>query len=160
MAQAEKNQNQNQTQTQRERIDLAPWLVNLTDQNGEVVGLGLILESPSHLPAREEEGFKETLGGLLRGFIDPQTGKPCTFVSKTTGEIIEGGLPIRLFEADAAALAEHLGERPARAKLHLLLGEDATASVYRTEDGGIAYVALRLGQVEGAVYRAPQLKRF
>ncbi len=150
-------QGQQDEKKARERQSLEKYMVDLTDQIGNVIGKGLILENPSHLEATEDH--KETLGGLLKGFIDSETGKPCTFISKTTGEVIEGGLPIRLFDEDAAAIAEHLGDRPARAQLHLLV-QDATASIYRTQDGAVAYAALRISQVLGAAYRAPKLISF
>ena len=148
---------QAETKQARERMDLSAHLVDLHDQGGNVVGKGFVLDSPSHLVATEDH--KETFGGLLKGFIDPVSGKPCTFVSKTTGEEITGGLSIRLFDEDAEALVDHLGAAPAKAQLHLLV-TDANAAIYRKEDGTVAYAAFRLNQIGGAAYRAPKLLKF
>ena len=141
----------------REKMDLSAYLVALHDQQGNEVGKGFVLDSPSHLAATDEH--KETFGGLLKGFVDPQTRKPCTFISKTTGEVIEGGLPVRFFDEDAEALVDHLGMAPAKAQLHLLI-TDASASIYRKEDGSVAYAVFRLNQIGGAAWRAPKLLHF
>ena len=153
------DQTENQSKTEiRERMSLTPFVRDITHPvTGEVVGKGLVLDNASHLD--ESDKGRETAGGLLKGFIDPVTKKPCTFVN-SKGEVIVGGCPVRLFGDDAAALIRTLGEPEGKdTQLILLLEDGADAAVYRKEDESIAFLVLRKSQVLGAAFQTAKVAK-
>ena len=159
-AQQAQAQDQTQTAQQRERISLDAFLSDLASpETGEVLCQGLALEYASFLPARED-GRKATMSGLLMGFVDPVTGNPCHFEGKN-GELLPGGCPIRFFGEDAEVMTDLLGERPAGLSLGLELQPEASASVYRAEDGSVLFLVLgtkdviNAGWVRGQKVRVP-----
>lgn len=154
-------QAQTETTTQaesRERMDLTPWLTEITHPTtSEVLGKGLVLDNASHL--EESEKGRETAGGLLKGFVDPVSGKPCTFTN-AKGEVIVGGCPIRLFQDDAAALIRTIGEPEGKdSQLILLLEAEADAAVYRKESGEVAFLVLRRNQIRGAALQVAKVAK-
>lgn len=154
---AENTQTQTSTQNEtRERMQLEGFLADIANPNtGEVVGKGLVLENASHLLATEEH--KETYGGIIRQFVDPVSGKRSWFLNDR-GEKIEAGCPVRIFDADAAALARSIGEPVGRdSQLLLKMEPGADAAVYRREDGTVAFLAVRLSAVVGGKIRPREI---
>jgi len=139
-------QSQSTTAAQtRETMPLAQFLADHTMRNSEVVTGALSLSNVSYLPANEDQ--KSTFGGLLQGFVDPVTGKPCSFVGRD-GVAVIGGCPVRLFGEDADFCEEQLGIEPASV-LHLGIKADAQGRVYRKEDGTVSFLAIRLADLNG-----------
>ena len=157
---ARNTQTQDQTQTEtkavRERMSIAPWLTEITHPTtGEVIGKGLVLDNASHL-LKSDKG-RETFGGMINGFIDPKTQRPCMFTNDK-GESIVGKCPVRLFEDDAAALERTVGEPVGKdSQLVLLLSDGADAAVYRKEDDSVSVLVLRRSQILGAALQAPKI---
>jgi len=143
-AQIENSQSQTETQERRERLVLSQWRTNIMNKAGQVVGTGLELTSVSFLPENDEH--KATYGGMLDGFLDAKTGRPCTFTSKT-GEVINGKCPIRFFDTDAEALLGMVGEPRPGHRLQLVLTDEADAAVYRKDDDAVSFLALRMSAV-------------
>jgi hypothetical protein len=123
----------------RERQSLKALTVSLNN------GLALTLTNISFLP--EAVGKKATFGGLVSGYIDPVTGKPCHFEGRN-GEIIAGGLPVRLFGAEAEMAIEAIGTAAGHT---LLLGvtETIDGGIYRKDDGEVAYAAISIKSLTG-----------
>lgn len=152
-------QPQAETQTEsRERMSLEKFVQDITHPvTGEVLGKGLVLDNASHL--EESEKGRETAGGLLKGFVDLVSGKPCTFTN-AKGEVIVGGCPIRLFQDDAAALIRTIGEPEGKdSQLILLLEDGADAAVYRKESGEVAFLVLRRNQIRGAALQVAKVAK-
>ena len=154
-------QTETQTETQiesRERMGLEKFVQDITHPiTGEVLGKGLVLDNASHL--EESEKGRETAGGLLKGFVDPVSGKPCTFTN-AKGEVIVGGCPVRLFQDDAAALIRTIGEPEGKdSQLILLLEAEADAAVYRKEDESVAFLVLRRNQIRGAALQVAKVAK-
>ena len=150
------DQPQSETKVARERMDLAPWLTDIAHPvTGEVIGRGLVLDNASHLHASEKG--RETFGGMIPGFVDPVTQKPCMFTNDK-GETIVGKCPVRLFEDDATALERTVGEPVGKdSQLVLLLAPESDVAVYRKEDESVAFLVLRRNQVLGAALQAPKI---
>jgi hypothetical protein len=141
IANTQKNtQDQPSTVTTRERQSLTALTVELEG------GRALQLTNISYLP--ENSGKKATFGGLVANYIDPVTGQPCHFAGRN-GEIIAGGLPVRLFGSDAELAIEALGEAPGHT---LLLGvaDAVDGAIYRKDDGEVAYAAISIKALTGA----------
>lgn len=140
---ASQTQTAPQTETQqstRERQSLANLAVALEG------GKALQLTNVSFLPDNGKQ--KATFGGLVAGYVDPVSGKPCHF-SGRNGEVIAGGLPVRLFGTDAELAIEALGEAPGHT---LLLGvvDSVDGAIYRKDDGEVAYAALSIKSLTGS----------
>ena len=132
----------------RERQAVAPW-------TEEIAGRRIIrLSNVSYLPA--SEGKKATFGGIMAGYVDPVTGQPCHFEGRG-GEIIAGGCPVRLFGGDAEQILAQLGGIRAGEQLLLEVTPDATAAVYRKDDGEVAYLALSGSALPGGYRWAPTI---
>lgn len=154
-------QTQPQTETQtesRERMSLEKFVQDITHPvTGEVLGKGLVLDNASHL--EESEKGRETAGGLLKGFVDLVSGKPCTFTN-AKGEVIVGGCPVRLFQDDAVALIRTIGEPEGKdSQLILLLEAETDAAVYRKESGEVAFLVLRRNQIRGAALQVAKVAK-
>ena len=136
----------------RERQSLTPWL---TEVAGRMV---LELTSVSYLPASGDK--KSTYGGLISNYVDPVSGQQVHFQGRG-GEMIAGGCPVRLFGGDAEQVMETAGLRAGQ-KLALALVEGAEASVYRKEDGEVAYLAIQGSVLAGGFRWSPtiQLEEF
>jgi hypothetical protein len=136
-----------QTATQtRERQSLSAYTNPLEE------GMALTLKGVRFLPANGE--LKAAFGGILDGFVDELTGETPSFVGKN-GDVISGGLPVRLYGAEAelahSALGLEVGQR-------LLLGvkPDVSAAIYRGADGSVAYAVLPITALTGkARWEAP-----
>ena len=155
-------QAQDETSTKkeaRERMSLEPWLQDIVHPNtGAVLGKGLVLGSASHLQANDEH--RETYGGLIANFVDPKTNRKCQFPDRNTGDMRDGGCPVRIFEDDAAALARSCGEPVGKdSQLLLLLDPKTDAAVYRKEDGSMSFLVLRKNQILGAAIVVSEIKR-
>ena len=133
--------------TTRERQELAPWM---TEVGGRQV---LELTNVSYLPASGDK--KATFGGLLAGYIDPVTGRPVSFQGRG-GEMIAGSCPVRLFGGDAEQVMETVGLRAGQ-KLALAVDPAAEASVYRRDDGEVAYLAIQSSALTGAFRWSPTI---
>ena len=131
----------------RERQSLTPWL---TEMAGRQV---LELTSVSFLPANGDK--KATFGGILANYVDPVSGQKVHFQGRN-GELIAGGCPIRLFGGDAEQAEAMVGLRAGQ-KLALVLNEDAEASVYRKDDGEVAYLAINASVLTGAFRWSPTI---
>lgn len=144
------NRAQSQTQTQteakvRETMSLEPLMADRTMRNGDVVAHSLALDTVSYLEANDEQ--KSTFGGLVDGFVDPVSGKPCWFTGRD-GQTVIGKLPVRFFGDDADFLEENVGQEPA-SELYLGVKPEALGRVYRKDDGTVSFVALRLADITG-----------
>lgn len=142
---AQSQSTQTETQSTREVMALAPFIADHVMRNKDVVTGALSLANVSYLPANDEQ--KSTYGGLLQGFIDPVSGKPCSFTGRD-GQVVIGGCPVRLFGDDADFCEDELGLEPA-STLHLGIKPDAAARVYRKDDGTVAFLAIRLADLNG-----------
>lgn len=132
----------------RERQQLAPWLT-------EVAGRQVLeLTSVSYLPASGDK--KATFGGILAGYVDPASGQPVHFQGRN-GELIAGGCPIRLFGGDAEQAEAMVGLKAGQ-KLALALQEGAEASVYRKDDGEVAYLAINASVLTGGYRWSPTIQ--
>ncbi len=131
----------------RERQSLTPWL---TEMAGRQV---LELTSVSYLPANGDK--KATFGGILANYTDPVSGQKVHFQGRN-GELIAGGCPIRLFGGDAEQAEAMVGLRAGQ-KLALVLNEDAEASVYRKDDGEVAYLAINASVLTGGYRWSPTI---
>jgi len=131
----------------RERQSLAPWL---TEMAGRQV---LELTSVSYLPANGDK--KATFGGILANYVDPVSGQKVHFQGRN-GELIAGGCPIRLFGGDAEQAEAMVGLRAGQ-KLALVLNEGAEASVYRKDDGEVAYLAINASVLTGGYRWSPTI---
>ena len=132
----------------RERQSLTPWL---TEMAGRQV---LELTSVSFLPALGDK--KATFGGILQNYVDPVTGQKVHFQGRN-GELIAGGCPIRLFGGDAEQAEAMVGIRAGQ-KLALVLQDGAEASVYRKDDGEVAYLAINASVLTGAFRWSPTIQ--
>ena len=126
-------QDQTASTVTRERQPLAPWMTEVAGRNV------LELTSVSYLPANGDK--KSTFGGIISNYVDPVSGSPVHFQGRG-GEMIAGGCPVRLFGGDAEQVMETAGLRAGQ-KLYLAVQPDAEASVYRKEDGEVAYLAIQ-----------------
>jgi len=131
----------------RERQSLTPWL---TEMAGRQV---LELTSVSYLPANGDK--KATFGGILANYVDPVSGQKVHFQGRN-GELIAGGCPIRLFGGDAEQAEAMVGLRAGQ-KLALVLNEGAEASVYRKDDGEVAYLAINASVLTGGYRWSPTI---
>ena len=132
----------------RERQPLAPWMT-------EVAGRQVLeLTSVSYLPANGDK--KSTYGGIIANYVDPVSGQKVHFQGRN-GELIAGGCPVRLFGGDAEQAYEMLGLRAGQ-KLALALVEGAEASVYRKDDGEVAYLAINASVLTGAFRWSPTIQ--
>jgi hypothetical protein len=131
----------------RERQPLAPWMT-------EVAGRKVLeLTSVSYLPANGDK--KSTYGGILAGYVDPVSGQKVHFHGRN-GELIAGGCPVRLFGGDAEQAEAMVGLRAGQ-KLALALVEGAEASVYRNDDGEVAYLAINASVLTGGYRWSPTI---
>ena len=132
----------------RERQSLTQWL---TEMAGRQV---LELTSVSYLPANGDK--KATFGGILANYTDPVSGQKVHFQGRN-GELIAGGCPIRLFGGDAEQAEAMVGLKAGQ-KLALVLNEGAEASVYRKDDGEVAYLAINASVLTGAFRWSPTIQ--
>ena len=131
----------------RERQPLAPWMT-------EVAGRQVLeLTSVSYLPANGDK--KSTYGGILANYVDPVSGQRVHFQGRQ-GEMIAGGCPIRLFGGDADQVMETAGLRAGQ-KLYLAVDPNAEASVYRKDDGEVAYLAIQGSALAGGFRWVPTI---
>lgn len=131
----------------RERQPLAPWMTEVAGRNV------LELTSVSYLPANGDK--KSTYGGIIANYVDPASGQPVHFQGRG-GEMIAGGCPIRLFGGDAEQVMETAGLRAGQ-KLYLAVDPDAEASVYRKDDGEVAYLAIQGSALAGGFRWSPTI---
>ena len=142
-----KSESQSTATVTRERQSLTPWL---TEMAGRKV---LELTSVSFLPANGDK--KATFGGILANYVDPVSGQKVHFQGRN-GELIAGGCPIRLFGGDAEQAEAMVGIRAGQ-KLALALVEGAEASVYRKDDGEVAYLAINASVLTGGFRWSPTI---
>jgi len=128
-----KTQDQPETQSKRERMALAPWLKQL---RGRTV---IDMKAVSYLPANGQ--YKSVYGGIMDGFVDPVTNTVCKFTAKD-GSLVDGGVPIKFYGADAEVLLERAGLKHGYV-LNLEVDDTVEAAVYRKDDGEVAYLAVQ-----------------
>lgn len=132
----------------RERMALAPWLEKVLDDKGErVLGFALRLSGISFLPGDGQH--KPVYSGMLEAdFIDPVTGAVPMFVN-SKGETVQGKCPVRVMGLDGLSAHNAFGVVK---DMHLLMGvkPEADVAVYRKEDGSVAFLVLRVGDITGA----------
>ena len=134
-----KSESQSTTAVTRERQSLTPWMT-------EIAGRQVLeLTSVSYLPANGDK--KSTYGGIIANYVDPVSGQKVHFQGRQ-GEMIAGGCPIRLFGGDAEQVMETAGLRAGQ-KLYLAVDQTAEASVYRKDDGEVAYLAIQGSALAG-----------
>lgn len=124
----------------REIIDLVAFMSTCAMVDGHCLRLNNVSFT------NETESRKSTFSGILKGVVDP-TGLPCVSHDKD-GKKYPNSCTVAIFGQDAEYINESIDITPGH---DLLLGtkEQIFGQVYRRANGSIAFIAIRLADLNG-----------